>query len=133
MARRPATLVYTVARASPQRDADLIKLPDWYYSAMRREAEEDRVGTRASARARRRDHNSQRWLDYTKVPPDRPGPCGPPRQQGEIGGPGMQEHNVEVRIGYDDDGYWRTIVMVDDDEARLGRSAPWGSSYGRSR
>jgi hypothetical protein len=29
----------------------------------------------------------------------------------------MQEHNVEVRIGHDDDGRWWTIVFVDDDEA----------------
>jgi hypothetical protein len=37
---RPATPVYTVARAGPQRDADLIMLANWYYSAMGREAEE---------------------------------------------------------------------------------------------
>ena len=29
----------------------------------------------------------------------------------------MQEHNVEVRVGHDDDGSWWTIVVVDDDEA----------------
>jgi hypothetical protein len=29
----------------------------------------------------------------------------------------VQEHNVEVRIGHDDEGHWWTIVIVDNDEA----------------
>jgi len=50
VARRPATLVYTAARAGPQRDADFIKLVNWYYSAMRREAEEAVYNLSAYAR-----------------------------------------------------------------------------------
>ena len=50
MARPPATLVYTVGRASPQRDADFMKLVNWYYSAMRREAEEAVYNLSAYAR-----------------------------------------------------------------------------------
>src|SRR6516164_1993645 len=69
VARRPATHVYTAARAGPQRDADFIKLVNWYYSAMRREAEEAVYNLSAYARDGGLPPTETTWQTPFVVPP----------------------------------------------------------------